>query len=56
MYICTFGFYPNGQLALITVIAESAAHAERLVREMIGSRYFDDGLFMNDFRPYDNPV
>ncbi len=52
MYIFTFGFYPNGQLAQIEVIAKTAAEAERLIREMIRDRYFDDGLFLNDMKPY----
>lgn len=48
----TFGFYPNGQLAQITVITETKKEAEALVRSMIPDRCFDDGLFLIDERPY----
>ena len=48
----TFGFYPNNQLATISVIAETKAKAEALVRNMIADFYFDDGLFLNDEEPY----
>ena len=48
----TFGFYPNNQLATISVIAEKKKDAEDLVRSMIADFYFDDGLFLNDEEPY----
>lgn len=48
----TFGFYPNNNLAEISVIAETKKAAETLIRTMIPDRYFDDGLFLNDEEPY----
>lgn len=48
----TFGFYPNGQLAVITVTTETKKDATELVRGMIPDRYFDDGLFLLDEQPY----
>ena len=49
----TFGFYPNGNLAEISVIAETRVEAVRLVRTMISDkRYFNDGLFLNDVEEY----
>lgn len=47
-----YSFYPNGELAEIKVIAESDTEAEKLIRQMIDSRYFDDGLFLNDKYDY----
>lgn len=48
----TFGFYPNGHLAEIRVIAASCKEAEALVRSMIPDYYFDDGLFLQDEEEY----
>ena len=48
----TFGFYPNNQLANISIIATTRKEAERLVRTMIADRYFDDGLFIVDEEDY----
>ena len=48
----TFAFYPNGQLAQISVITETMKEAEALIRTMIPDRYFDDGLFLNDEEDY----
>lgn len=48
----TFGFYPNGQLAEISVIEETRIEAEALVRTLIPGRYLDDGLFLNDEEDY----
>lgn len=48
----TFGFYPNGNLAEISVIADSEAEAEKLIRSMIKDVFFTDGLFINDIEPY----
>lgn len=52
MNIYTFGFYPNGQLAILTVITETYQEATKLVRDMIPDRYFDDGLTLMDEQPY----
>lgn len=51
MNIYTFGFYPNGQLAIITVTTETYQDATKLVRGMIPDRYFDDGLTLMDEQP-----
>lgn len=48
----TFAFYPNGQLCEISVIEETLAKAENLVRAMIPDAYFDDGLYLNDEEEY----
>lgn len=40
----TFSFYPDGQLTEISVIAKTKAEGEKLVRDMIPDRFFDDGL------------
>ena len=48
----TFAFYPNGQLAQISVITETKKEAEELIRAMIPDRYFDDGLYLTDMEAY----
>lgn len=48
----TFGFYPNGKLAVITVTTETYKEATELVRAMIPDRCFDDGLSLLDEQPY----
>ena len=48
----TFGFYPNNQLATISIIATARNEAEKLVRKMIPGIYFDDGLFVVDEEDY----
>lgn len=48
----TFAFYPNGKLSEISVITETWAEAEELVRAMIPDRFLDDGLFRNDEEDY----
>ncbi len=48
----TFSFYPNGQLAEVSVITQTRAEAEELVRAMISAWFFDDGLFLNDEEDY----
>lgn len=40
----TFSFCPNGQLAEISVIAETKDEAEALVRDMIPDKFLGDGL------------
>lgn len=52
MNIYTFGFYPNGHLAIITVTTETYQEATKLVRAMIPDRYLDDGLSLLDESPY----
>ena len=48
----TYAFYPNGQLAEISVITETKKEAEALIRAMIPDRYFDDGLYLTDEEDY----
>lgn len=49
----TFSFYPNGQLAQLSVITETRAEAADLVRTMIPDQFLDDGLFLNNEEDYD---
>lgn len=42
----TFGFYPNGELAQFTVVAETKKEAEASLRAMLPDCFFDDGLFL----------
>lgn len=48
----TFAFWPNGQLAEISVITETKREAIELVRSMIPDRLLDDGLVLQDEEPY----
>ena len=48
----TFAFYPNNQLAQISVITSSYKEAVELVRAKIPDTYFDDGLYLNDEEDY----
>ncbi len=48
----TFGFYPNNQLATISIIAQSRKEAVKLIRAMIHDVFFDEGLFIVDEEEY----
>ena len=48
----TFIFWPNGNVAEITVIAETKKDAEKLIRTMISDVYFDDGLLFSNEKDY----
>lgn len=49
----TFAFWPNGQLATISVITKTRREAIDLVRAMISDWFLDDGLVMQDEEPYE---